>query len=187
MKRGHFLLGLLLTGIVLAQGAALANPDVIRLHVVANSDDSHDQWLKQQAREALLEYLAPKLAQLAEHNREAFICNNLDSIGSIVQEELSRLGCQHRVQVRYGVQQYPPRVYGYTLFPAGNYRSLQVIIGAGNGDNWWCLLFPPLCFTGGMVEEQQTEEADGSQQEVRFWLWGQVQKLFAWLGRGEDE
>lgn len=180
MRKARIISGLLLLGIILAQGAALADPDVIRLHVIANSNDFQDQALKENIRDSVVKHLGPKLSDLDEEYREKFLYDNLAAIESLVVEEQALRGYEYPVQVRYVVDQYPPRTYGYAFLPAGRYRSLQIIIGAGEGDNWWCLLFPPLCFTGGTVAE-----AKEGGNEVRFWLWEQIKKWFKaiWGGR----
>ncbi|MTI93963.1 MAG: hypothetical protein FH749_00535 [Firmicutes bacterium] len=165
---------------------------VIRLHVVANSDSVQDQMIKELVRDRLVETLSPALNNLDQPAAEALLVQNKEQIEAMAQQVLQDQGLEQPVAVRYSVQNYPPRLYGSTLVPSGRYRSLQVVLGEGGGQNWWCLLFPSLCLVTEATEDEVDAGGVGhtvSHQDVqvRFWLWEQIQKLFAKLGGNCNE
>ena len=117
---------------------------MLRLHVIAASDDEREQSVKLRVRDAVLEYLTPRLAQTdsAEQAREV-ISGSLEDVARSAYAAAEGRG----VEVRLCRESYPTREYeGFTL-PAGEYESLQVILGAGEGHNWWCVVFPPVCLS----------------------------------------
>ena len=120
---------------------------LIRLHVVANSDSEEDQSVKLQVRDAVLNVTKELEAEELELA--------LDDIQSAAERCLRELGRQESVTVSLGMEQFPTRVYDSFSLPAGTYRSLRVTIGDGAGKNWWCVVFPSLCFraTAGELEE----------------------------------
>ncbi len=120
--------------------------DVIRLHVVAASDSREDQDLKLAVRDAILKAYSPILAEAGEveaaDGKVVALCGEIEQTARDVVREA---GYSYTVRVEYGDEEYPTREYGSYRFPAGQYRSLRVVIGEGEGQNWWCVLFPPLC------------------------------------------
>ncbi len=139
--------------------------DVVRFHVMAKSDNKLDQELKLKVRDAVIEYLRPGLEE-AEDQQEAatIIQGELDQIQQVAVDTLRVNGSADHVQVFYGEYEFPTRVYGPLTFPKGKYQSLRVVLGAGEGRNWWCCLFPPLCFVDiadsakGLREEHEQRE-----------------------------
>ncbi len=128
--------------------------DVIRLHVLAASDDAEDQKRKLLVRDAVLDEWGNLLADCgsraeAEARLDA-AC--LAAIGETAREALLASGGGAEVAVTLSVEAYPTRNYGSFSLPAGEYLSLRIVIGEGEGQNWWCVLFPPLC-TAGALEE----------------------------------
>lgn len=123
---------------------------LIRLHVIAASDDAEEQRVKLRVRDAVLEYLAPRLegAESAERARDIIE----KSAGGIKGAAEAAAGGRE-VRVALGREKYPTRRYEGFALPAGEYESLRVILGAGEGRNWWCVAFPPLC-TGSVTEEE---------------------------------
>ena len=92
---------------------------------------------------------------------------------------LRESGEDYPLQIRFTVEDYPVRVYRREVFPQGKYRSVQVIIGAGEGRNWWCLLFPPLCLVKeAVIEAEEAEETGVQEDQVRFWFWDFLKKIF---------
>ncbi len=134
-----------------ARQEMLANR-LVRLHVIANSDSETDQAEKLRVRDAVLAYLAPKL-EAAESVSDArkLLYRERDNILRAAQSETGRA-----VTVTFTQEHYPTRDYGSFALPAGTYPSLRVILGAGAGHNWWCVVFPPLC-TADSVERQAVE------------------------------
>lgn len=120
---------------------------VIRFHVIAASDNPQDQELKLKVRDAVLNYLRPELARARDESTAYLVIQErLPEIREVAADTLRAAGCRDRVEVLFGVHDYPARSYGPLTFPAGSYRSLRIVLGDGEGRNWWCCLFPPLCY-----------------------------------------
>lgn len=129
--------------------------DMIRLHVIAASDSDEDQAVKLQVRDAVLEVVEASMENV-KNQEEALAAIEAanDEIHTAAKSVLEREGFDYPVSVELGLENYPERVYeGFTL-PAGQYTSLRVIIGGGEGHNWWCVLYPPLCTTAAEDREQ---------------------------------
>jgi len=155
--------------------AALADK-VVRLHVLANSDTQEDQTLKLMVRDAVLEQ-AELLLENAENRAQAesILQDTLVQLESAAEAEIAARGYAYNARVTLEETAFPTREYGDFTLPAGRYLALRVIIGAGAGKNWWCVVFPPLCtaaasecsvtaMAAGMTEEQVrliTEEDAG--------------------------
>lgn len=159
---------------------------LVRLHVLAVSDDSNEQRIKLNVRDSVLSYISPKLED-AESPDEAkrIISSELDGIKSAA--ETAAEG--RPVKVTLTQEYYPTRDYGSFSLPAGRYESLRVILGEGEGHNWWCVVFPPLCLTAAesdsAVESLDSEtrgivtEEDGYRCKFRIVeLWGEVCDFF---------
>ena len=159
---------------------------LVRFHVIAVSDDEYEQQLKLRVRDAVLEYISPKLEE-AESSTQAreILAAELDNIREAAQTVSEGRG----VTVTLTRYTFPTKSYeGFTL-PAGEYESLRVILGEGQGHNWWCIVFPPVCLSAAQadtVEQQLGEEdfrliSEEEGYELRFKaleLWGElVEKL----------
>ena len=119
---------------------------VIRLHVLANSDSEEDQALKLEVRDRVLETTSALLAGETEPQAAAVLLDqHLDDIAQTAAQEISSQGHDDRVEVRLGQTWFPTRQYQGISLPAGNYLALRVLIGAAEGHNWWCVVFPNLC------------------------------------------
>jgi len=156
--------------------------DVIRLHVIANSDSDYDQALKLKVRDAVLKtvssYPAPADTSEAYCAIEEHRADIKESAASVLRE----CGSDDGVEVYFDKETYPVRYYDGFRLPAGEYTSLRVVIGEGGGHNWWCVLFPPLCtaasekereddfLAAGFTTEQYRliENSSGSKYKVRF-------------------
>lgn len=148
---------LLVGGYSAASQGALAE-SVLRLHVVANSDSAFDQEAKLQVRDAVLAAARPLMAGAASSTEaEACILPHLEELAQVARDTLAQFGSSHPVQVTVEDQWFPTKEYDTFSLPAGNYRALRVVIGAGKGQNWWCVVFPPLCL--GSVTEDVAAEA----------------------------
>lgn len=168
--------------------------NLLRLHVVANSDSEADQALKLQVRDAVLQE-AGQWCRDAESMEEAnvLLCTHLEGITLAAEDVVRREGFSERVRAQVTEEYYPTRQYeGFTL-PAGRYRSLRVTIGEGEGRNWWCVVFPALCLPAageggeplGTLPESQRELAEHAgkyrvglkvtelYEQLREWLRGQ--------------
>lgn len=116
--------------------------ELVRLHVLAHSDAEAEQQIKLSVRDAVLEYMEPKLSGLSDITQaQLIIRENMEGIARAAASAAGGRG----VQVSLGVERYPTRQYGDFSLPGGEYRSLRVVLGDGQGENWWCVVFPPLC------------------------------------------
>ena len=120
--------------------------DVVRLHILANSNSEFDQKLKLKVRDALLETNEEIVSQgvSAENAREYFE-ESEDRLLSVARSVIKENGADYDVDITLGEEYFETRQYGDMLFPSGEYTALKVIIGEGKGRNWWCVMFPPLC------------------------------------------
>lgn len=132
---------------------------VIRLHVIANSDSSEDQALKMQVRDAVLT-VATKELDTCKNRAEAEgrLTAIIPALTATAEQTLQTEGCYDRVSVTLSEETYPTRSYESFCFPSGEYLSLRVMIGKAEGENFWCVLFPPLCMSAATVEKEQAEE-----------------------------
>jgi stage II sporulation protein R len=135
---------------------------LIRLHVIANSDSPEDQELKHTVRDAVLEYVRDlvKDSKSIDQTR-ALILENIPNITAVAKQKIEAAGSDYDVKASLGSYPFPTKAYGDILLPAGDYQALRVVIGNGDGANWWCVLFPPLCFvdvTHGTVPDEIKED-----------------------------
>ena len=153
-----FLAAFLATGALALQTGQELSDKVVRLHVLANSDSEEDQALKLEVRDRLLAHVEPILEGAADRREaEALLRGQLLELERIAGEEIRAQGYDYAVDVRLEDTMFPTREYdGFTL-PAGEYLALRVLIGQGAGQNWWCVVFPPLCLAS--VSEESVETA----------------------------
>lgn len=135
----------------------LLTENFFRFHVLANSDSEEDQALKLKVRDAVLDYLKPQLeASESKEETKAYILKHLPEITDVAGRTLRRAGSSQKVQVVVGSSEFPTKSYGSVTLPAGRYESLRIELGQAQGRNWWCVMFPTLCF----VEETDAEEME---------------------------
>ncbi|MBC7104576.1 MAG: stage II sporulation protein R [Firmicutes bacterium] len=126
---------------------AYNNHNLIRIQVLAHSDAPEDQALKYRVRDALVAELAPGLRNARGMDEaRAAVAAALPRLQEVAGAEVAAAGRPYGVQVAYGNFEFPTRAYGNLVLPAGSYEALRVTLGAGHGANWWCIVFPPLCF-----------------------------------------
>ncbi|MBQ9097835.1 MAG: stage II sporulation protein R [Clostridia bacterium] len=131
--------------------------NVVRLHVLAESDSQRDQSLKLTVRDAVLEKTQPLLENVTTRDgAEAVLQAAIPDIQAAAETALTEAGAPNAVTVTLGQERYPTREYEQLAFPAGEYLSLRVMIGRAEGQNWWCVLFPPLCLTAA-TDARETE------------------------------
>lgn len=119
---------------------------VLRLHVIAHSDDLEDQNLKLAVKNEVVKYMQEEFADLEDvTSAKAVAERNKDYIQAAAEAEVKRQGYEYPVRVDIGRFDFPIKSYGNLVFPPGNYDAVRVVIGEGRGRNWWCVLFPPLC------------------------------------------
>ena len=155
---------------------------LVRLHVIAASDADEAQAVKLQVRDAVLAYLEPKLADVTDVDAaQEIIAANLDGVA-----QAARTVTPDAVTVTLGPERYPTREYETFSLPAGVYTSLRITLGAGEGHNWWCVIFPPLCMESSLSDRAVetlsdddvkliTEDGDGYVLRFRLLeLWGKL-------------
>ena len=121
--------------------------EIIRFHIRANSDKEEDQALKLKIRDEILKEMEEKFkdTKSLDESRE-IIKENMMEMKSITEKVIREEGKDYEVAVRLGQDNFPTRKYGNLVFPAGDYETLLITLGEGKGQNWWCVMFPPLCF-----------------------------------------
>ena len=141
--------------------------DVVRLHVVANSNGAEDQAVKLLVRDAVLEEAA-RWYQGASSMEEASsqLCTHLQSIAGAARQVLGEQGVGYSATAQMTEMYFPTRDYGDFRLPAGRYRTLRVTLGEGAGKNWWCVVFPSLCLPAATQEEALLTLPEGERQVV---------------------
>lgn len=137
--------------------------DVVRLHILANSDSETDQKVKLQVRDGLLQKNTELLsAGVNKENVLPYFEQNREELENTAKEILRKNGFSYNAEIKLCNEYYTTRRYGELTFPAGVYTSLKVVLGEGKGHNWWCVMFPPLCVPSATGEtETRNEELDG--------------------------
>ena len=132
---------------------------IIRFHVIANSDSEEDQALKLNVRDRVVEFISGKLDESIslEESRE-IILSNKEEMEGIAKEVIEENNYSYGVVSNLSRENFPDKVYGDVIFPQGEYEAYRIIIGDGNGENWWCVMFPPLCFVDGTKEVVDSSE-----------------------------
>lgn len=135
-------------------------PQILRFHVIANSNSREDQAVKNQVRSMLLE----RLEGCGADSKEEFctyVEENQKELESCADDFLADLGYEQHASIRVTQAYFPTKAYGQLVLPCGTYDTVQVVLGEGRGRNWWCVLYPALCFidsTHGVIPEQSKEE-----------------------------
>ena len=147
---------------------------VFRLHVIANSDSKEDQDLKYIVRDDLLSYMN-EICSNCKTKQEAIdiVTENKDKFEEIAKSTIKERGFSYDVRINIGNFEFPTKNYGDISLPAGLYDALRVEIGEAKGQNWWCVMFPPLCFvdvTSGVVPEESKEVMEENLSEEEFAL-----------------
>ena len=142
--------------------SAYCNADsIFRLHIIANSNSAEDQAVKLKVRDAVLEYEAENLdAVSAAKTREELMAHGAELL-EIIEGVLRSNGFDYGAQMLVGTFPFPDREYNGVLYPAGDYDAFRVILGDGAGENWWCVMFPPLCILksdNGKIDTDETIE-----------------------------
>lgn len=173
LRRGELflLLGIaaaLLLGLWLEREQSRVSDSVLRLHVLANSDSAEDQSLKMMVRDAVLEeakVILPEGSSVRE--AEQILSNNLERLAAAGAAVVEREGYDYPVSAGLEDSWFPTKEYEDFALPAGQYRALRIIIGEGEGQNWWCVVFPPLCLASVSETAAQTAlEAGMDSQQV---------------------
>lgn len=190
-------LGLTATRSSQEQAAASLAPQILRFHVLANSNSPLDQQLKLEVRDVLLhtiyEHFEPKTADGSERKETAentendktteptkdeilsYIKENSDSLKAAAERYLQSRGVSYPVDLRIEQCYFPTRQYGSMTFPSGTYDAVRVLLGRGAGRNWWCVLYPPLCFSAAIPSG---DVPDSSQNALKAMV---SEEDYAWM------
>lgn len=129
--------------------------DYLRLHIRANSNSEIDQNIKYEIKDELVEFLTPYFCNVTSKNEAIEIVNNLkEKMSEICDEVLRKNGFNYSANVKINNEYFPTRTYSNTTLESGYYDAVIVELGSAEGDNWWCVMYPPLCF---ITRENQTE------------------------------
>ncbi len=171
--------------------------NLIRLHVVAASDSEEDQSLKLLVRDAVVNSLQENMENLMDTvQAKEYLQRNLSKIEALAGGVLKENGCEDRVTVSLQQEAFTTRYYDTFTLPAGIYEALRITIGAGNGHNWWCVVFPALCVGATVEEFEETAHCAGmpdsltgaltgeESYEVRFLMLDTLGKLENFLHKG---
>ena len=137
---------------------------LIRFHVIANSDSDEDQAVKLLVRDEVIDYINVQLKDATGIDEARDILkDNIEEVNNIAVNILRENGFDYEANTMISNENFPDKVYGDYLFPQGNYEAFRIIIGNGEGHNWWCVMFPPLCF----VDESKSDvNSDNLKQEI---------------------
>jgi stage II sporulation protein R len=142
----------------------------VRLHVLANSDSEEDQAVKYKVRDAILEEYGDELSECANReDAESYIYAHMEDIKQTANSVLQNQGMDYEAYVYFDKEDYPRREYDTVALPAGEYMSLRVCLGNSGGQNWWCILFPPICMSSATAYEYEDTfiEAGFTPEEYR--------------------
>ena len=148
---------------------------ILRFHVLANSDSDADQAVKEKVRDAVGVYLQPLLEDaesLAETKQ--IVGEYIPDIVTVAENTLAENGYDYEVTARITRTDFPEKTYGTYTFPKGEYEALQIVIGEGEGQNWWCVLYPNMCFRGSVFEVVEEEAGEALKEVLSPWEYADV-------------
>lgn len=132
---------------------AEANKEYLRIHIRADSNAEADQTVKYKVKDAVVSYLAEDIPNLtSKEEAENYLKRNLKNIEKVADEILIKNGFDYRCSAKIGEEEFPTRVYDGFCLESGYYDALILELGSGEGNNWWCVVYPPLCFTSSAVK-----------------------------------
>lgn len=154
--------------------------NVVRLHILANSDSNEDQQLKYRIRDAVISY-SSEIFDGTLNKSQAMIkaAQNIPFLKGIAEQTVKQSGYNYKIDVKLDKTYFNTRTYTNATFPAGFYDSLIITVGEGKGKNWWCVMFPPLCISAAgenvsvddVLDEEQTEIVQNPKRyKCRFWI-----------------
>lgn len=166
--------------------------EVLRFHVLANSDSRDDQKLKMQVKELIIGYMKSELpeSQSAEETK-TWARANLEQIKKLAQDKVAAEGYDYCVKAEVTSSYFPDKTYGDVIFPEGEYEALRIEIGKAKGQNWWCVLYPNLCFvdaTHAVVPEEGKEELEQVLTDEEYEMVTATSKFkIKWFFTGDKE
>ena len=154
----------------------VTNENIIRLHVIANSDSEADQAVKLKVRDALLDSFFPYTEINKKEDAEQYLKLNLKKAEQIAHQILKENGFPYTARAEYGVYDFPLRTYGNLTLPAGKYYGLRIKLGKAEGKNWWCVMYPPLCFN-----ESNTKINTKNNENITFEIKFKIAELWQYF------
>ena len=146
--------------------------NIFRLHIIANSNENEDQELKLKVRDAIIEYIENLTANCeTKDDVVSLIKTNIDELYNVTNSVISNSGYNYNINIEIGNFYFPTKVYGNISMPSGFYDALKIEIGEAKGENWWCSLFPPLCFTdisSGVIDEETDETLQNNLDDEEY-------------------
>ncbi|GAB6137029.1 stage II sporulation protein R [Halanaerobaculum tunisiense] len=132
---------------------------LVRLHVIANSNSLQDQRIKRDIRDRIIQETTKlyNTSPEGESTPQKIIKEHFPQLKEIIKAELREQEIDYGVELKLGRYQFPTRSYSGLTLPAGKYQALRVVLGSGQGENWWCVLFPPLCFVDSIDQVSEEE------------------------------
>jgi len=172
-----------------ASGCAEVRRDVLRLHVVADSDSETDQRLKLMVRDAVLEKGGEIFdGTVTADEAEKIITPRIDELKDVAEAVLQENGCDYKVDITVGEEYFATRCYENFTMPAGVYDSLVISIGEAKGKNWWCVMYPPLCVGASSKEsmkndltQQEYDVVASDEYEFRFKIVEFFKKIYLYF------
>ena len=150
---------------------------IIRLHVIANSNTVGDQALKLKVRDAVIAYMDDQKGLSTVDETRDFLKNDLKRLETIADGIIAAEGYDYSAKANIGVRYIPEKTYGDITFPAGNYEALNITLGEGEGENWWCVLFPPLCLLDEGTDASGDLPADLTEDQSLQLRWKLIELL----------
>jgi stage II sporulation protein R len=185
MRRGITLLVLFFSIIISAQNKLrlvqskdqeIPN-DAIRLRVIANSNSEVDQEIKEKVRDEVIAYISPKVKDLENHDQaRSVLYDSVEEINNVVNNVLVENNVDVNYEVDYGLTNFPTKINGDKLYPEGKYEAIYIVLGEGEGNNFWCVLFPPMCITDVTVNDGDVSSTDDVEYE--FFVVEKFKELF---------
>lgn len=180
MKRWIILLVCLATCCTALWAAGAAHPtdlqravrsgELLRIHILAHDDSDAQQAVKLKVRDAILEAFSPALTGVESAQQAVqLVQRSLPLAQQVAQRTVREQGYDYPVRVQFGAYEFPDRVYGGQLVPAGTYTALRIELGDAAGRNWWCVMYPPLCFSGEDVAQTGVKFESSLLKWIRSW------------------
>ncbi len=165
--------------------------EVLRFHVLANSDSEEDQKLKMKVKESVISYMKKQLPDAGSvEETKQWTGDHVRELEAVAQEVIEKEGYDYSVEAKLTTSYFPDKTYGDVTFPAGNYEALRIEIGQAKGQNWWCVLYPNLCFIDAVhavVPEEGKQELEAVLQEDEYEMVTATSKFkIKWFFFGED-
>jgi stage II sporulation protein R len=182
--------GLLLAGNHWFRGArdravyAFVTGNLLRLHVVANSNDPADQKLKLMVKERILRETRGLTGVRSRREALAFLAEHRGALAKAAEEELRKHGCADPVRLEIGRYPFPEKSYPFGVLPGGVYQALRVVVGEGQGENWWCVLFPPVCHLAAGEGQERPEPP--AALRLRWRAWEEFLRAWAEMRKGKE-